>query len=216
MDRETRPPTSRGAAHVPGRQRGMWTRWRSTRSGVMRAECRLERASSYRRIWQLPRGTSLDRAQRPPVRSLAAAWRRSPKGAAMSRPRLGISVAVGGLLAAATAGHVLYPAWLAWRTRGGRGKVAVAPGAAGPGASPDLTVVVPAYREAGRDRRQGRRPPGQRVPGITRDTGGGRRGSRDRGGGGAGRRPGSDRPGRVSASRRRSTGASPRPRRRSS
>jgi poly-beta-1,6-N-acetyl-D-glucosamine synthase len=67
----------------------------------------------------------------------------------MSRPRLGSSVVVGGLLAAATAGHVLYPAWLAWRTRGGRGRVAVAPGAAGPGASPDLTVVVPAYREAG-------------------------------------------------------------------
>jgi biofilm PGA synthesis N-glycosyltransferase PgaC len=67
----------------------------------------------------------------------------------MSRPRLGNSAAVGGLLAAATAGHVLYPAWLAWRTRGGRGRVAVAPGAAGRGASPDLTVVVPAYREAG-------------------------------------------------------------------
>ena len=63
--------------------------------------------------------------------------------------RLGTSVVVGGLVAAATAGHVLYPAWLAWRTRGGRGRVAVAPGAAGPGASPDLTVVVPAYREAG-------------------------------------------------------------------
>ena len=67
----------------------------------------------------------------------------------MSRPRLGTSVVVGGLLAAATTGHVLYPAWLAWRTRGGRGTVAVVPGAAGPGAWPDLTVVVPAYREAG-------------------------------------------------------------------
>ena len=67
----------------------------------------------------------------------------------MSRPRLGTSVVVGGLLAVATAGHLLYPAWLAWRTRGGRGRVAVPPGAAGPGCSPDLTVVVPAYREAG-------------------------------------------------------------------
>ena len=67
----------------------------------------------------------------------------------MSRPRLGTSVVVGGLLATAAAGHVLYPAWLAWRTRGGRGRVAQAPGAAGPGYSPDLTVVVPAYREAG-------------------------------------------------------------------
>ncbi len=45
----------------------------------------------------------------------------------MSRPRLGTSVVVGGLLAAAAAGHVLYPAWLAWRTRGGRGRVAIAP-----------------------------------------------------------------------------------------
>jgi hypothetical protein len=67
----------------------------------------------------------------------------------MNRPRLGTSVAVGSLVAAATAGHVLYPAWLAWRTRGGRGRVAVVPGAAGPGDLPALTVVVPAYREAG-------------------------------------------------------------------
>ena len=67
----------------------------------------------------------------------------------MSRLRLGSSVVVGGLLAAATAGHVLYPAWLAWHTRGGRGKGTGASSGAGPGASPDLTVVVPAYREAG-------------------------------------------------------------------
>ena len=45
------------------------------------------------------------------------------RGAAMSRPRLGTSLVVGGLVAAAAAGHVLYPAWLAWRTRGGRGRV---------------------------------------------------------------------------------------------
>jgi cellulose synthase/poly-beta-1,6-N-acetylglucosamine synthase-like glycosyltransferase len=56
---------------------------------------------------------------------------------------------VGSLVTAATAGHVLYPAWLAWRTRGRRGRVPVARVAAGPEAPPDLTVVVPAYREAG-------------------------------------------------------------------
>jgi len=67
----------------------------------------------------------------------------------MSRPRLGTSVVVGGLVATATAGHVLYPAWLAWRTRGGRGRVADAPRAPVPAELPDLTVVVPAYREAG-------------------------------------------------------------------
>ena len=67
----------------------------------------------------------------------------------MSRPRLGTSAVVGSLVAVAAAGHVLYPAWLAWRTRGGRGRAAVTPEAAEPGASPELTVVVPAYREAG-------------------------------------------------------------------
>jgi biofilm PGA synthesis N-glycosyltransferase PgaC len=67
----------------------------------------------------------------------------------MSRPRLGTSVVVGSLVAAAAAGHVLYPAWLAWRTRGGRGRVAFVPQAAGPADTPDLTVVVPAFREAG-------------------------------------------------------------------
>ncbi len=67
----------------------------------------------------------------------------------MSRPRLGTSAAVGALVAGATAGHVLYPAWLAWRTRGGRGRVAPATAPPAPGAWPDLTVLVPAYREAG-------------------------------------------------------------------
>ncbi len=67
----------------------------------------------------------------------------------MTRPRLGTSLAVGGLVAAASAGHVLYPAWLAWRTRGGRGRVVVAPGPGRREPPPDLTVVVPAYREAG-------------------------------------------------------------------
>ena len=56
---------------------------------------------------------------------------------------------VGALVAAASAGHLLYPAWLAWRTRGGRGKGGVGPGPAHAEASPDVTVVVPAYREAG-------------------------------------------------------------------
>jgi biofilm PGA synthesis N-glycosyltransferase PgaC len=64
------------------------------------------------------------------------------------RRRLG-QVTVAALVAGASSGHVLYPAWLAWRTRGG-----------GPGERtreprdrerpwPDVTVVVPAYRESG-------------------------------------------------------------------
>jgi biofilm PGA synthesis N-glycosyltransferase PgaC len=65
------------------------------------------------------------------------------------RPGVGTSIAVSGLLAAATAGHVLYPAWLAWRTRGGRGRVAPSSEAGERSAVPDLTVLVPAYREAG-------------------------------------------------------------------
>lgn len=56
---------------------------------------------------------------------------------------------VGALVAASSAGHLLYPAWLAWRTRGGRGKGGVGPGPAHAQAPPDVTVVVPAYREAG-------------------------------------------------------------------
>lgn len=67
----------------------------------------------------------------------------------MSRPRLGTSAAVGVLVAAATAGHVLYPAWLAWRTRGGRGRTSAAPPVVGPETAPALTALVPAYREAG-------------------------------------------------------------------
>ncbi len=67
----------------------------------------------------------------------------------MRGTRLGTSVAVGALVAGASAGHVLYPAWLAWRTRGGRGRVTEGPGPVQPGTWPDLTVVVPAYREAG-------------------------------------------------------------------
>jgi poly-beta-1,6-N-acetyl-D-glucosamine synthase len=67
----------------------------------------------------------------------------------VSRPRLGTSVAVGALVAAASAGHVLYPAWLAWRTRGGRGRALVPPGPARQEPPPALTVLVPAYREAG-------------------------------------------------------------------
>jgi hypothetical protein len=67
----------------------------------------------------------------------------------VSRPRLGMSLAVGALVAGATAGHLVYPAWLAWRTRGGRGRDGATrrPGASG--TTPPLTVLVPAYREAG-------------------------------------------------------------------
>jgi cellulose synthase/poly-beta-1,6-N-acetylglucosamine synthase-like glycosyltransferase len=70
----------------------------------------------------------------------------------VSRPRLGMSLAVAALLAGAGAGHVLYPAWLAWRTRGSPPRPARPGPARRPqtGAAPTpLTVLVPAYREAG-------------------------------------------------------------------
>jgi poly-beta-1,6-N-acetyl-D-glucosamine synthase len=67
----------------------------------------------------------------------------------MNRRRLGTGSAIAALAITASAGHVLYPAWLAWRTRGGRGPVAAARGRTKDGTWPDLTVVVPAYREAG-------------------------------------------------------------------
>jgi cellulose synthase/poly-beta-1,6-N-acetylglucosamine synthase-like glycosyltransferase len=68
-----------------------------------------------------------------------------------------MSIVVGGLVAGASAGHLLYPAWLAWATRGGRGRGrratlssgSAAGSGAGSGAFPPLTVLVPAYREAG-------------------------------------------------------------------
>lgn len=67
----------------------------------------------------------------------------------MNRGRLGTGAAVAALAVAASAGHVLYPAWLAWRTRGGRGRVAPGRKLERERTWPDLTVVVPAYREAG-------------------------------------------------------------------
>ena len=67
----------------------------------------------------------------------------------MSRPRLGMSLAVGALVAGASAGHLIYPAWLAWRTRGGRGKYGGTQRPEVPGTTAPLTVLVPAYREAG-------------------------------------------------------------------
>lgn len=65
------------------------------------------------------------------------------------RSRAGTSLFVGALVGAAAAGHLLYPAWLAWRTRGGRGRATSAPPALGPETAPDLTVLVPAYKESG-------------------------------------------------------------------
>jgi cellulose synthase/poly-beta-1,6-N-acetylglucosamine synthase-like glycosyltransferase len=56
---------------------------------------------------------------------------------------------VAALALTASAGHVLYPAWLAWRTRGGRGKVVSDHSHERERSWPDITVVVPAYREAG-------------------------------------------------------------------
>ncbi len=67
----------------------------------------------------------------------------------MRRGRLGTGTVVVALALGTSAGHVLYPAWLAWRTRGGRGRVAVGRPPARERTWPDLTVVVPAYREAG-------------------------------------------------------------------
>lgn len=67
----------------------------------------------------------------------------------MSRRRVGMGAAVAALALMASAGHVLYPAWLAWRTRGGRGRVAPAREEQTDRTWPDITVLVPAYREAG-------------------------------------------------------------------
>jgi hypothetical protein len=55
---------------------------------------------------------------------------------------------VGGLVAGASSGHLLYPAWLAWRTRG-QGSAAPDRRPGRPEDPPPLTVLVPAYREAG-------------------------------------------------------------------
>ena len=62
----------------------------------------------------------------------------------MRRGRLGTGSAVAALALAASAGHVLYPAWLAWRTRGGRGRIAPGRVAQKGRTWPDVTVVVPA------------------------------------------------------------------------
>ncbi len=67
----------------------------------------------------------------------------------MRARRAGQGLAVGALVGAAAAGHLLYPAWLAWRTRGGRGRTGAAPPPLGPDTAPDLTVLVPAYKESG-------------------------------------------------------------------
>ena len=67
----------------------------------------------------------------------------------MRRRRVGTRAAVAALAMGASAGHVLYPAWLAWRTRRSRGRVAQVPEKEGNGTWPDITVLVPAYREAG-------------------------------------------------------------------
>ena len=117
---------------------------------------------------------------------------------------------------AASAGHVLYPAWLAWRTRGGRGGPGAAPPpvGSGHGARPDRPGA--GLQGVRGDRRQGRRPPGQRVSRLAGGPGRGRRRSRDRRGRGAGRAPVPSPARSDSASPRPSTGASPRPRRRSS
>jgi biofilm PGA synthesis N-glycosyltransferase PgaC len=60
-----------------------------------------------------------------------------------------MSLAVGALVVGATAGHLVYPAWLAWRTRGGRGRDGATRRPEASVTTPPLTVLVPAYREAG-------------------------------------------------------------------
>ena len=82
----------------------------------------------------------------------------------MRGPRLGTSIAGGCAGGGAAAGHLLYPAWLAWRTRGGAG------GSPRPQAGGTRSMARPDRCRAGLpggggDRRQGRRPPGQWVPG---------------------------------------------------
>src|SRR5580692_7928458 len=71
------------------------------------------------------------------------------RDATVRRHRVGTGAAVVALTVMASAGHVLYPAWLAWRTRGGRGRVAPARQGHKDRTWPDITVLVPAYREAG-------------------------------------------------------------------
>jgi poly-beta-1,6-N-acetyl-D-glucosamine synthase len=65
-----------------------------------------------------------------------------------SRPTRARQVTVAALLAAASTGHVIYPAGLAWATRG-HPKDRRAPRDDGAREWPHITVLVPAYREAG-------------------------------------------------------------------
>lgn len=68
----------------------------------------------------------------------------------MSRPRIGSSAAVVAMAISASSGHVIYPAWLAWRTRGGRHHcVSSVRHPEGTREWPAITVVVPAFREEG-------------------------------------------------------------------
>jgi poly-beta-1,6-N-acetyl-D-glucosamine synthase len=57
-------------------------------------------------------------------------------------------VTVASLVAAASAGHVLYPVWLAWATRGHEAQRWADPDPSGREAWPAITVLIPAYREA--------------------------------------------------------------------
>ena len=75
--------------------------------------------------------------------SVGNAYRERMKGSARRR-----HVAVASLIATASAGHVLYPAWLWWATRGRVGQGPVDPDAVEQKVWPAITVLVPAYREA--------------------------------------------------------------------
>lgn len=69
----------------------------------------------------------------------------------MRRRRVGTGAAVAALTVMASAGHILYPAWLAWRTRANRDRVGSvrAREEQKDRTWPDITVLVAAYREAG-------------------------------------------------------------------
>lgn len=64
-------------------------------------------------------------------------------------PPRGRPLVVAALVGAASAGHVLYPAWLAWATRGKDPRVDSDARPDEDRTWPDLTVLIPAYREAG-------------------------------------------------------------------
>ena len=203
----------RARACIPStrRRRGAWIRWRFDGSVALDPDAIERAASKYQRIWLLSatadlslypaqarcgrRARSGGPGSRRPAPRTSAGWR-SPKrcgsepaapgdqpggGRPGGRGRGGPR-ALSGLVGLAHPG----------RPRQGRRRRA-ARGSGRSRARPDRRGA--GLPGGGGDRGQDRGPAGQRVPGLARDPGGGRRGPRDGGGGRAGRRPGADRPG---------------------